>query len=132
MTFITDPKDYVQMQLVPIAESIEPESAAQIIYEGEYASCDTDEPMLFIQKNEDGTYSIQIGIYRLIQLEKCVGVDKGDSLAFSTMELGENRRITGTIIRNGEVATVTLYAPWSDTWFTHVNEFDYYILNAGH
>ena len=136
MTFTTDPKDYVQMQLVPIGESMENskitlENAAEVIYEGEYASHDTDEPMLYIQKNGDGTYSIQIGIYRLIQLDKCVGIDKGERLEFSTVELGENQEITGTIILNGEVATVTLYAPWSDTWFKDVNEFDYYKLGAG-
>ena len=136
MTFTTDPKDYVQMQFVAIAESMEnskttSENAVEIIYEGEYASYDTDEPMLYIQKNEDGTYSIQIGIYRLIQLDKCVGIDKGDRLEFSTVELGENQEITGMIILNGEVATVTLYAPWSDTWFKDVNEFVYYKLGAG-
>lgn len=136
MTFTTAPKDYVQMAFVPVAESMEnskitPENAEELIYEGEYASYDTDEPMLYIQKNEDGTYSLQIGIYRLIQLDKCVGIDKGDRLAFSTVELGENQEITGTIILNGEVATVTLYAPWSDTWFKDVNEFDYYKLNVG-
>ena len=136
MTFTTDPKDYVQMQFVPIVESMEnskitPGNAEELIYEGEYASYDTDEPMLYIQKNEDGTYSIQIGIYRLIQLDKCVGVDKGDRLEFSTVELGENQEITGTIVLNGEAATVTLYAPWSDTWFKDLNEFDYYKLGAG-
>ena len=136
MTFTTDPKDYVQMQFVAIAESMEnskttSENAVEIIYEGEYASYDTDEPMLYIQKNEDGTYSIQIGIYRLIQLDKCVGIDKGDRLEFSTVELGENQEITGMIILNGEVATVTLYALWSDTWFKDVNEFVYYKLGAG-
>ena len=135
MTFTTDPKDYVQMQVVPIAESMEnskttSENAAEIIYEGEYASYDTDEPMLYIQKNEDGTYSIQIGIYRLIQLDKCVGIDKGNRLEFTTVELGENQEITGTIVLNAEVATVTLYAPWSDTWFKDVNEFDYYKLGV--
>lgn len=87
--------------------------------------------MLHIQKNEDGTYSIQIGIYRLIQLDKCVGIDKGDRLEFSTVELGENQEITGTIVLNGEAATVTFYASWSDTWFKDVNEFDYYKLNVG-
>jgi len=136
MTFTTDPKDYVQMQFVPIAENIEnakttSENAIEVIYEGEYVSYDTDEPMLFIRKNEDGTYSIQIGIYRLIQLDHCIGVDKGDRLEFSTLELGENQKITGTIILNSDVATVTLYAPWSDPWFIDMNEFDYYKLNVG-
>ena len=66
----------------------------------------------------------------MIQLDNCVGVDKGDRLEFSTLELGENQKITGTIILSGDVATVTLYAPWSDTWFKDVNEFDYYKLDV--
>ena len=136
MTFTTDTKDYVQMLLVSVVESMEnskitPENSAEIIYEGDYASYDTDEPMLYIRKNEDGTYSIQVGIYRLIQLDHCVGVDKGNRLEFSTIELGENQKITGTIILNGEVATITLYAPWSDTLFIDVNEFRYHKLNTG-
>ena len=115
---------FSQLGLYEVAEKAE--NAEELIYEGEYTSYDTDEPMLYIQKNEDGTYNIQIGIYRLIQLDHCVGVDKGNQLEFSTMELGENQEITGTIILTSDVATVTLYAPWSDTWFKDVNEFNYY------
>lgn len=106
-----------------------PESATEISYEGEYASYDIDEPMLFIHKNADGTYSIQIGIYRLTQLDNCVGVENEEQLDFSTKEWGEEQEITGTITLADDVATVTLYAPWSDTWFKDVNEYQYYKLS---
>lgn len=40
--------------------------------------------------------------------------------------MGEEQEITGTIILDDDVATVTLEAPWSDTWFKDVNEYQYY------
>ena len=95
-------------------------------YEGAYLAYDINEPILFIQKNEDGTYDIQIGIYKLVQLYNCVGVENGNRLVFSTTEWGEEQEITGTIILDDDVATVTLEAPWSDTWFKDVNEYQYY------
>ena len=107
------------------------EDVTEIVYEGEYASYDINEPMLFIQKGEDETYSIQIGIYRLVQLDNCIGVENGDQLDFSTTEWGEEQEITGTITLDGDIATVTLYAPWSDTWFKDVNKYQYYKVLEG-
>lgn len=101
----------------------------ELLYEGTYADSDINEPMLFIQKKEDGKYAIQIGIYRLIQLDNCIGVETGDGLEFSTMEWGEGQEITGTIILDGDVATVTLSAPWSDTFFKDVNEYQYHKIS---
>jgi len=106
------------------------ETLAEISYEGEYAAYDIDEPMLFIHKNEDETYSIQIGIYRLTQLDKCVGIVSGNGLEFSTTEWGEDQEITGKITLDGDVATVTLSASWSDTWFKDVNEYQYYKISS--
>jgi len=108
------------------ASNTEEEAETELLYEGAYADSDINEPMLFINKTEDGNYSIQIGIYRLIQLDNCIGVDNGDSLEFSTMEWGEGQEITGTITLDGDVAKVTLSAPWSDTFFKDVNEYQYY------
>lgn len=108
-----------------VAET-EQEKIAENHFEGVYAAYDINEPMLFVQKNEGGTYSIQIGIYRLVQLDNCVGVENGNGLDFSTTEWGEEQEITGTITLDDNVATVTLYAPWSDTWFKDVNEYKYY------
>jgi len=104
-------------------------SVTEICYEGEYAAYDIDEPMLFIQKNKDGTYSIRIGIYRLVQLDNCTGIENGNQLDFSTLEWGEEQEITGTITLDGDIATVILYAPWSDTWFKDINEYQYYRIS---
>lgn len=101
----------------------------ELMYEGSYADSDINEPMLFIQKKEDGTYAIQIGIYRLIQLDDCIGVNTGKGLEFSTMEWGEGQEITGTLTLNGDVATVILSAPWSDTFFKDVNEYRYHKIS---
>jgi len=101
----------------------------EIMYEGTYSDSDINEPMLFIQKNEDGTYAIQIGIYRLIQLDNCIGMDTGDGLEFSTMEWGEGQEITGTVTLEGDVATVILSAPGSDTFFQDVNKYQYHRIS---
>lgn len=105
------------------------ETETELHYEGIYTDSDIIEPMLFIQKKEDGNYSIQIGIYRLIQLDNCIGVDNGKELEFSTMEWGEGQEITGTITLDGDVATVTLSAPWSDSLFTSVDEYRYHKIS---
>lgn len=95
-------------------------------YVGEYNAYDIDEPMLQIRKNDDGSYLIQIGIYRLTQLDKCVGIEVGDRIEFSTTEWGEANEITGTITVDDDIATVVLLAEWSDTWFKDVDEYKYY------
>ena len=105
------------------------ENVAEVCFEGTYASYDTDEPMLFISKNEDGSYSIQVGVYRLIQLDNCIGTLNGNQLDFSTTEWGEEQEITGTITLDSDVVTVMFSAPWSDTWFKDVNEYQYYKLS---
>ena len=107
----------------------EQENEAEIFFEGTYASYDIDEPMLFISKNEDGTFAIQIGIYRLTQLDNCVGVENGNQLDFFTTEWGEEQEITGMITLDGDIATVTLSAPWSDSWFQDVNTYQYYKIS---
>lgn len=99
------------------------------IYVGSYNAYDTDEPMLQIQKNEDGTYLIQIGIFRLTQLDKCTGIEVGDRIEFSTIEWGADKKITGTIMVDDEIATVILVAEWSDTWFKDVDEYKYYKIS---
>lgn len=95
-------------------------------YVGEYNSYDIDEPMLQIKQNDDETYLIQIGIYRLTQLDECIGIEVGDRIEFSTTEWGEDNEITGTITVDNDIATVVLWAEWSDTWFKDENEYQYY------
>lgn len=95
-------------------------------YVGEYNSYDIDEPMLQIKQNDDETYLIQIGIYRLTQLDECIGIEVGDRIEFSTTEWGEDNEITGTITVDNDIATIVLWAEWSDTWFKDGNEYQYY------
>lgn len=99
------------------------------LYVGEYNSYDVNEPGLQIRKNNDGTYLIQIGIYRLTQLDNCVGVEIDNRIEFSTTEWGEGREITGTITVDNDIATVKLQAEWSDTWFKDICEYKYYKIS---
>ena len=72
-------------------------------FEGEYNDHDNDEPNLEIRLNEDGSYLIQIGIFRLLYLDGCVGRESGGVIAFSDSVTG----VQGTISLEGDVATVT-------------------------
>ena len=101
----------------------------QKLYVGEYNSYYVNEPGLQIRKNNDGTYLIQIGIYRLTQLDNCVGVEIDNRIEFSTNEWGEGREITGTITVDNDIATVKLQAEWSDTWFKDICEYKYYKIS---
>ncbi|MBE5962176.1 MAG: hypothetical protein E7256_12490 [Lachnospiraceae bacterium] len=94
------------------------------LYTGEYSAYDINEPMLEIQKNNDGTYKIQIGIYRLIQLDDCTGLATAEGLSFSTTELGD-RNISGIITLDDDIATVTFTGSgWSD--YSSVMKYKYY------
>lgn len=72
-------------------------------FEGEYNDHDNDEPNLEIRLNEDGSYLIQIGIFRLLYLDGCVGRESGGVIAFTDSVTG----VQGTIGLEGDVATVT-------------------------
>jgi len=108
-------------------ELVESTSGVPDQYEGAYNSYDVNEPDLQIQKNEDGTYLIQIGIHRLTFLRECTGILAEDKIVFSTTEWGEDKEITGTIaVDDEDIATVTLEAAWSDWWFKNINVYKYY------
>ncbi|SFS04054.1 hypothetical protein [Anaeromicropila populeti] len=77
----------------------------QAPYVGEYNDFDFDEPNLEIEKNEDGSYEIEIGIYRITTFQNCKGILVDDKIEFST-EFSD-RKIEGTIELNGDIATVT-------------------------
>lgn len=105
------------------AEADESSDAEMDLYVGEYHDYDADEPMLQIQKENDGTYKIQIGIFRLIQLDQCVGQLTAKGIEFSTTELGD-RDISGIITLEDEGAKVTFTGSgWSD--YSDVNEYTY-------
>lgn len=120
---ITDSSSQQESDAILKIEESEKESD---LYVGEYNSYDINEPNLQISKNDDGTYLIQIGIYRLTQLDSCVGVEVDDRIEFPTIEWGEEQEITGTITVENDIATVKLQADWSDTWFKDICEYKYY------
>lgn len=93
-------------------------------YVGEYNDYDTDEPNLIIQKNNDGTYLIQIGIFRLVQMDDCVGYEKDGRIEFSVndWEWGDNGKISGTITLEDDIATVKFITGWNDS----IDEYQYY------
>lgn len=94
------------------------------VYTGEFNDYDVNEPMLEIQKNDDETYKIQIGIFRLVQLYDCVGYAIEDGIQFSTTEWGDDREISGTITFESDIATVAFTSGWRD--FASIAEYRYY------
>ena len=97
-------------------------------YVGEYNSYDVDEPDLEIQRNEDDTYTIQIGIYRLVQLDKCVGEYTDEGIVFATDEYAKEytgEPFRGIITLEDDIATVTFT---SSNWleYSSLTEYKYY------
>ena len=93
-------------------------------YVGEYNSYDIDEPELEIEQQDDGSFKIQIGIFRLIQLYHCVGELTDEGIEFYTTELVD-KDIRGIVTLDGDVATVTFTsADWGD--YSSRNEHKYY------
>ncbi len=84
------------------------------LYVGTYYDFDVNEPMLEISKEDDGTYKIQIGIFRLVQLDDCVGNRGEDGIEF-TGTTPNGKEIQGSITLEEDVATVTFLSPeWSE------------------
>jgi len=95
-----------------ISDGEKAESGAQAdLFTGEYNSYDTDEPNLEIRKKEDGTYQIQIEIFRLAFFEDGVGTLTENGLAFSATA-PDGSETVGTITLDGDVATVTFDPGW--------------------
>lgn len=76
------------------------------VYLGEYLDQDTKEAGLEIAKGEDGTYIIQIGIYRLTSLSDGVGELTAEGMKFTATDAAGNP-ISGIITVKEETATVT-------------------------
>lgn len=96
---------------------------AEASYEGEYNSFDTDEPNLQIQKNEDGTYNIEIGIFRVTTLD-CTGQMTEMGIEFK--EKDEDWVVYGKITFEEDIATVTIT---SSDWIDGISEYKYYKTN---
>ena len=90
---------------------------AEASYEGEYNSFDTDEPNLQIQKNEDGTYNIEIGIYRITTLD-CTGKLTESGIEFKD----EIWDAYGNITFKDDIATVKIESP---DWIDDITEYKY-------
>ncbi len=94
------------------------------IYVGEYNDYDVNEPNLQIQKNEDGTYIVQIGIVRLVNLDDGVGVMTDRGIEFvATAPNGEE--LTGILTVDEDIATITFT---NEVWevYSSINEYEYY------
>lgn len=97
--------------------------AAPDPYVGEYNDYDVNEPNLEIQRNEDGTYTIQIGIFRLAYLDDGVGKKAEDGIEF-TVTAPNGSLAEGIITLEDDIATVTFISGWSE--FSDISEFQYY------
>ena len=91
------------------------------IYIGEYLDYDVNEPNLEIAKNEDGTYIVQIGIYRLTTLEDGIGELTEDGIVFTATDAAGNP-ISGIITVDGKTATVT----FTDSTWDYIQNGDIY------
>ena len=76
------------------------------VYIGEYLDYDNNEPNLEIAKGEDGTYIVQIGIFRLTTLEDGVGELTKEGMVFTATDASGNP-ISGIITVEDQIATVT-------------------------
>ncbi len=105
-----------------------PQETASDIYVGEYNDYDMNEPNLEIQKNEDGTYWIQIGIFRLVFLDDGIGKLVENKIEFQ-VTAPNGKTIDGTITVEEDVATVTFT---SQEWSTYssVNVYQYYKVST--
>lgn len=97
------------------------------IYVGEYNDYDIPEPNLEIQKNEDGTYTIQVGVFRTAWLEDGKGILTEEGIEF-TATAPNGKEMTGTIVMEEDIAVVTFD---KEVWatYSHINEYRYYKIS---
>lgn len=93
-------------------------------YEGEYLDYAVDEPGLEIKKNSDGTYRIQILIYRLCFIDDGIGQKTENGLEF-TATGPDGNEVHGVIKLEEDIAAVTISG---EVWleFAGTNEFSFY------
>ncbi len=95
-------------------------------YVGTYNDYDNNDPNLIISLNEDGTYDVFIGIFRLTSFEDGVGTLTDKGLEFVAMDASGNP-IEGVITREGDEAVVTFT---HSTWELIANGTSYRYLKA--
>ena len=93
-------------------------------YEGEYNSYDVDEPALEIKKNDDGTYQIQIDLFRLWGFYDDAGKITEEGLEF-TATGPRGSEVNGVIKLEEDIAVVTIFGQeWLD--FAGLSEYRFY------
>ena len=93
-------------------------------YEGEYNSYDIDEPALEIKKNDDGTYQIQIDLFRLWGFYDDAGKITEEGLEF-TATGPRGSEVNGVIKLEEDIAVVTIFGQeWLD--FAGLSEYRFY------
>lgn len=94
------------------------------LYEGEYSDYDVNEPALEIKKNEDGTYQIQIELFRLWSIDDGKGKTTEEGLEFVATGPDGNE-VNGVIKLEEDIATVTIFGQeWLD--FAGLSEYKFY------
>lgn len=101
-------KEKIEVSVTPDTAAKESEDS----YVGVYNDPSIDEPGLRIKKDKDGVYWIQVGLYRLTELDECKGVVKDNKLEFSTNEIFDDE-LKGEITLDGDVAKVVFLG---DEW----------------
>lgn len=103
------------------------EEKVKDIYVGEYNDYDIPEPNLEIQKDEDGTYTIQVGVFRTAWLEDGKGILTEEGIEF-TATAPNGKEMTGTIVMEEDIAVVTFD---KEVWatYSHINEYRYYKIS---
>ena len=93
-------------------------------YEGEYNSYDINEPALEIKKNDDGTYQIQIDLFRLWGFYDDAGKITEEGLEFTATGPRGNE-MNGIIKLDEDIAVVTIFGQeWLD--FAGLSEYKFY------
>jgi hypothetical protein len=93
--------------------TIEESKIPELSYEGIYLDEDNNEPNLFITHRDDGKYDVQIGIFRLTNLDDGVGTMGANGMDFTATDAAGNS-IGGEIILRGDTAEVVFTrSTWS-------------------
>lgn len=95
-------------------------------YEGTYLDYSVNEPALEIRKNSDGTYQVQIDLFRLYLLDDGIGKETENGLEFTATGPGPGEtKVNGVITLEGSIATVTILGQeWLD--FAGLSEYKFY------
>ena len=113
-----EPEQSTEAKEIVETESQKETTQALEIYEGEYTGDTINDPDydgLEIQKNEGGTYAIQVKIPFLTKLYDCTGYQSENAILFSTSEWGADKKLEGSISLDGDSATVTFTSGWYQT-----------------